>query len=90
MTMNEIRFRAAVPQFAVSDVVRTAEYYRDVLGFEIAGYWDGERVTEAPSTAATPRTSTSPASTRWPRSSARAAPRSSTSRRTASTGSGSS
>jgi uncharacterized glyoxalase superfamily protein PhnB len=50
MTMNEIRFRAAVPQFAVPDVVRTAEYYRDVLGFEIAGYWDGERVTEAPST----------------------------------------
>jgi uncharacterized glyoxalase superfamily protein PhnB len=28
----------------VPDVVRAAEYYRDVLGFEIAGYWDGERV----------------------------------------------
>jgi catechol 2,3-dioxygenase-like lactoylglutathione lyase family enzyme len=39
----EIRFEAAVPQFTVPDVVRTAEYYRDVLGFEIAGYWDGER-----------------------------------------------
>jgi catechol 2,3-dioxygenase-like lactoylglutathione lyase family enzyme len=35
-----IRFKAAVPQFTVPDVVRTAEYYRDVLGFEIAGYWD--------------------------------------------------
>lgn len=27
------------PQFTVPDVVRTAEYYRDVLGFEIRGYW---------------------------------------------------
>jgi catechol 2,3-dioxygenase-like lactoylglutathione lyase family enzyme len=33
------RFDAAVPQFTVPDVVRTAEYYRDVLGFQIAGYW---------------------------------------------------
>jgi catechol 2,3-dioxygenase-like lactoylglutathione lyase family enzyme len=39
----EVRFEAAVPQFTVPDVVRTAEYYRDMLGFEIAGYWDGER-----------------------------------------------
>ena len=39
----EVRFEAAVPQFTVPDVVHTAEYYRDVLGFEIAGYWDGER-----------------------------------------------
>lgn len=38
-----IRFDAAVPQFTVPDVVQTAEYYRDVLGFEIAGYWDGEQ-----------------------------------------------
>jgi catechol 2,3-dioxygenase-like lactoylglutathione lyase family enzyme len=37
------RFEDAVPQFTVPDVVRTAEYYRDVLGFQIAGYWDGER-----------------------------------------------
>jgi len=46
-----IRFESAVPQFTVPDVVRTAEYYRDVLGFEIAGYWDGERasmVTDPP------------------------------------------
>lgn len=40
-----ISFVAAVPQFTVTDLVRTAEYYRDVLGFQIAGYWDGERVT---------------------------------------------
>lgn len=39
-----ISFVAAVPQFTVVDLVRTAEYYRDVLGFQIAGYWDGERV----------------------------------------------
>jgi catechol 2,3-dioxygenase-like lactoylglutathione lyase family enzyme len=38
-----VRFEAAVPQFTVPDVVRAAEYYRDVLGFEIAGYWNGER-----------------------------------------------
>ena len=40
-----VRFEAAVPQFTVPDVVRTAEYYRDVLGFEIAGYWNGERAS---------------------------------------------
>ncbi len=40
-----IRFIAAVPQFTVPDVVRTAQYYRDVLGFQIAGYWDGEHVS---------------------------------------------
>lgn len=27
------------PQFVVADVVTTAEYYRDVLGFKIFGYW---------------------------------------------------
>lgn len=37
-------FLAAVPQFTVADLVRTTEYYRDVLGFTIAGYWNGERV----------------------------------------------
>ena len=40
-----ISFVAAVPQFTVPDLVRTAEYYRDVLGFQIAGYWDGEQVS---------------------------------------------
>ena len=49
-TATNIRFEAAVPQFTVPDLVRTAEYYRDVLGFQIAGYWDGERVTIAPDT----------------------------------------
>jgi catechol 2,3-dioxygenase-like lactoylglutathione lyase family enzyme len=34
-----IRFEGVSPQFTVPDVVRTAEYYRDVLGFQIAGYW---------------------------------------------------
>jgi catechol 2,3-dioxygenase-like lactoylglutathione lyase family enzyme len=34
-----IQFKSAVPQFTVRDVVKTAEYYRDVLGFQIAGYW---------------------------------------------------
>jgi catechol 2,3-dioxygenase-like lactoylglutathione lyase family enzyme len=42
-----ISFVAAVPQFAVPDLIKTAEYYRDVLGFQIAGYWDGERVSLA-------------------------------------------
>jgi len=45
-----INFIAAVPQFTVPDLVRTAEYYRDVLGFQIAGYWDGESVSQAPKT----------------------------------------
>ena len=29
----------AVPSFVVADVVKTAEYYRDKLGFEILGYF---------------------------------------------------
>jgi hypothetical protein len=45
-----INFIAAVPQFTVPDLVRTAEYYRDVLSFQIAGYWDGERVSLVPDT----------------------------------------
>jgi len=44
-TAPPTRLLAAVPQFAVQDVVRTAEYYRDVLGFHIVSYWDGERRT---------------------------------------------
>ena len=39
MAARSVRFAGAVPQFSVPDVVRTAEYYRDVLGFKIAGYW---------------------------------------------------
>lgn len=42
---ESVRFEAVVPQFTVPDVVRTAEYYRNVLGFQIAGYWDGERAS---------------------------------------------
>jgi len=49
-TATNICFEAAVPQFTVPDLVRTAEYYRDVLGFRIAGYWDGERVSLVPDT----------------------------------------
>jgi len=45
-----VRFESAVPQFTVPDLVRTGEYYRDVLGFQIAGYWDGERVSLTPAT----------------------------------------
>lgn len=33
------RFNGIAPQFVVPDVVRTAEYYRDKLGFEILGYF---------------------------------------------------
>ena len=33
------RLKAIAPQFVVPDVVRAAEYYRDVLGFEILGYF---------------------------------------------------
>jgi catechol 2,3-dioxygenase-like lactoylglutathione lyase family enzyme len=36
---TSVQFTSAVPQFTVADVVATAEYYRDVLGFQIAGYW---------------------------------------------------
>ena len=33
------KLRSVAPQFVVPDVVKTAEYYRDVLGFEIFGYF---------------------------------------------------
>ncbi|HJW94086.1 MAG TPA: VOC family protein [Thermoanaerobaculia bacterium] len=39
---------AATPQFTVPDLIRTVSYYRDVLGFEVAGYWDGEQVSDEP------------------------------------------
>jgi len=32
-------FHSVAPTFVVLDVVRTAEYYRDVLGFEVCGYF---------------------------------------------------
>lgn len=34
-----VQFKSVAPSFVVSDVVATAEYYRDVLGFEILGYF---------------------------------------------------
>ena len=33
------KLHSIAPQFVVPDVVKTAEYYRDVLGFKIHGYW---------------------------------------------------
>src|SRR5258705_13822395 len=43
-----ITFLSVVPQFTVPDLVRTVAYYRDVLGFDVMGYWDGTHVTAAP------------------------------------------
>ena len=37
--MNNVEFKSIAPQFVVPDVVRTAEYYRDNLGFQIFGYF---------------------------------------------------
>lgn len=34
-----VHLRSIAPHFAVADVVKTAEYYRDVLGFELLGYF---------------------------------------------------
>jgi catechol 2,3-dioxygenase-like lactoylglutathione lyase family enzyme len=36
---SEILFGTVSPQFIVPDVVATAEYYRDVLGFQIVDYF---------------------------------------------------
>lgn len=38
-TARKVEFKSIAPSFVVSDVVTTAEYYRDVLGFEILGYF---------------------------------------------------
>jgi len=35
----KVRFKSIATQFVVEDVVATAEYYRDVLGFQILGYF---------------------------------------------------
>lgn len=37
-------FKKLATQFVVEDVVATAEYYRDILGFEILGYFAGPPV----------------------------------------------
>ena len=34
-----VEFKTIAPQFVVPDVVTTAEYYRDKLGYEILGYF---------------------------------------------------
>ncbi|MGD9587439.1 MAG: VOC family protein [Pyrinomonadaceae bacterium] len=36
---RRVRFKNIATQFVVEDVVATAEYYRDVLGFQILGYF---------------------------------------------------
>lgn len=36
---KRVHFRKIATQFVVEDVVATAEYYRDVLGFQILGYF---------------------------------------------------
>ena len=38
-TAKIVTFKRIATQFVVEDVVATAEYYRDVLGFEILGYF---------------------------------------------------
>ena len=41
MSDNTAEFESIAPQFVVPNVVRTAEWYRDNLGFELLGYfWD--------------------------------------------------
>ena len=36
---TKAQLKSIVPQFVVPDVVRTAEFYRDQLGFKILGYF---------------------------------------------------
>ena len=36
---SQAKLIGIAPQFVVEDVVKTAEYYRDVLGFKILGYF---------------------------------------------------
>ena len=36
---KSVVFKSVAPSFVVADVVATAEYYRDVLGFKILGYF---------------------------------------------------
>ena len=39
MEASQVKFKSAAPQFVVPDVVETAEFYRDELGFTILGYF---------------------------------------------------
>lgn len=36
---DSVTFKSVAPQFVVRDVVKTAEYYRDQLGFTILGFF---------------------------------------------------
>jgi catechol 2,3-dioxygenase-like lactoylglutathione lyase family enzyme len=36
---SPVRLKTIAPQFVVPDVVAAAEYYRDILGFRIRGYF---------------------------------------------------
>lgn len=36
---SHVQLKSVAPQFVVPDVVRTAEFYRDQLGFTILGYF---------------------------------------------------
>jgi uncharacterized glyoxalase superfamily protein PhnB len=36
---SRVVLKSVAPQIVVENVVATAEYYRDVLGFEINGFW---------------------------------------------------
>jgi len=36
---NQTQLKSIAPQFAVPDVIAAAEYYRDILGFRILGYF---------------------------------------------------
>lgn len=38
-TARTVNFKKLATQFVVDDVVKIAEYYRDVLGFELLGYF---------------------------------------------------
>ena len=40
--MRDIRFEGMAAVFLVSDVRRSAEYYRDSLGFHFDQYWGGD------------------------------------------------
>ncbi len=39
MSMKKVEFTGIAPQFVVPDVVQTAEFYCDKLGFELLGYF---------------------------------------------------
>ena len=39
MMSDSVQFTGLAPQFVVPDVVKTAEFYRDKLGFQILGYF---------------------------------------------------